>query len=358
MKTATLAKPSAPAPPKKVVLFKTAGTPNPNGSSTLERIQTQARLTFNEQVLSDVGHFGGLFEFNAKDYKKPVLVVSSDGAGTKIQIALAMGKHKSLGHDIVSHCVNDILAQGAKPLFFMDHIMAGKLNPTVVEEMVTGMADECKRAGAALIGGKATEMPWVYREGDYDIAGTIVGAVDKKRIVRGEGVKPGDVCIGLPSVSLHTNGYSLARKIVTETAGLKYNERVPELNGRIGDILLIPHKSYFKEVHPVLEEVNVKAMAHITAGGLLGNPSRMLPEGCRLRLKEGSWKVLPIFDWLVKTGNVPKEEAYRTFNMGLGFLLIVSAKKAEKALRKLQKNGATPAVVGEVVQGARGVEFA
>jgi phosphoribosylformylglycinamidine cyclo-ligase len=357
MKTATLVRPSAPASPKKGVPFKPAGTHNNNGGSTIERIKTQARLTFNEQVLTDLGRFGGLFEFNAKDYKKPVLVVSTDAAGTKIQIGLAMGKHKSLGHDIVSHCVNDVLVQGAKPLFFMDNIAAGKLNPQVVEEMVTGMADECKRAGMALIGGKATEMPWVYREGDYDISGTIVGAVDKKNIIRGEEAKPGDVCIGLPSVSLHTNGFSLARKIVTETAGLKYTDRVPELSGRIGDILLIPHKSYFKEVYPILEDVNVKAMAHVTAGGLLGNPSRMLPEGCRLRLKEGSWNVLPIFEWLVKTGNVPKEEAYRTFNMGLGLLLVVSAKKVEKALRKLRKNGANPMVVGEVVQGGGGVEF-
>ena len=357
MKPATLVKPSTPAASKKAVAFKPEEGNNGNGHSTLDRIKTQARLTFNEQVLSGAGLLGGLFEFNARDYKKPVLVTANESAGTKIQIALSMGKHKTLGHDVVSHCVNDILTHGAKPLFFMDTITGGKLNPTTVEEMVTGMADECKRAGAALIGGKTAEMPWVYREGDYAIDGTLVGVVEKKNIIQGEGVKPGDVCIGLPSVSLHTNGFSLARKIVTETAGLKYTDRVPELNARIGDILLIPHKSYFKEVYPVLEDVNVKAMAHITKGGLIDNPTRMVPEGCRLRFKQGSWTVLPIFDWLVKTGNLSKEEAYRTFNMGLGLVMIVSAKKMEKALRKLQKNGATPVVVGEVIEGTRDVEF-
>jgi phosphoribosylformylglycinamidine cyclo-ligase len=341
----------------KPVTYKTAGVNIDAGNETVNRIKTQVRSTFNENVLADIGLFGGLFELNAKEYKKPVLVSSTDGVGTKIQIGVAMGKYKSLGQDIVGHSINDILVQGAKPLFFLDYIAAGKLNPSVVEEMVSGMVEECKKAGLALVGGETAEMPSVYREGDYDIAGTIVGVVEKKRIIRGEDVEPGDVCIGLPSVSLHTNGYSLARKIVTEVAGLKYTDRVPELNGRIGDLLLVPHKSYFNEIYPVLDEVNIKAMAHITGGGLIENPPRVLPDGCRIRFKEGSWKVLPIFEWLILKGNIPKQEAYRTFNMGLGIVLIVRAKKVDKALKELRKNGANPSVVGEVVKGQKGVEF-
>ncbi len=356
MKTAT-AKVSVLQFPGKGTAAKPAGVIADAAHSTVERIQTQARFTFNEAVLPDLGMFGGLFELDAKEYKKPVLAAATNRVGSKTQIATAMGKYKSLGHDLVSRSINDILVRGAKPLFFLDNIAAGKLNPSVVEQIVTGMADECKRAGVALIGGETSEMPSVYREGDYDLAGTILGVVRKKEIIHGDGVKPGDVCIGLPSASLHSNGYSLARKIVADMAGLKYTDRVPELNGRIGDLLLIPHKCYFKEVYPLLGDVNLKAMAHITGGGLIENPPQMLPEGCRIRFKEGSWAVLPIFEWLIKTGNVSKEEAYRTFNMGLGMILVVSAKKLDKALRKLRANGANPSAVGEVVAGHKGVEF-
>ncbi len=339
------------------VSYKDAGVNIEKGNETVRRIKSLVKRTFNSSVLSDIGLFGGLYEFKAKDYKKPVLVSSTDGVGTKTLIGVAMGKYRNLGRDMVGHSINDILVQGAKPLFFLDYIASGKLNPSVVAEIVSGMAEECQKAGVALIGGETAEMPSVYKEGDYDIAGTIVGVVEKKKIIRGDEVKPGDVCIGLPSVSLHTNGYSLARKIVTEIAGLKFTDRVPELKGVIGDILLIPHKSYFREIYPVLSEVNIKAMAHITGGGLIDNPPRVLPEGCRIRFKEGSWRVLPIMEWLIKKGNVPKEDAYRTFNMGLGMILIVSAKKAEKAIKKLRKNGAYPRVVGEVIKGKKGVEF-
>ena len=341
----------------KATTYKSSGVNIDAGNETVDRIKKQVASTFNENVLSDIGLFGGLYELKAKQYKKPVLVASTDGVGTKIQIGVAMGKYKSLGQDMVGHSINDILVQGAKPLFFLDYIAAGKLNPAVVEEIVAGMAEECRKAGVALIGGETAEMPSVYREGDYDIAGTIVGVVEKKNVIRGEEVTPGDIVIGLPSVSLHTNGYSLARKIVTEVVGLKFTDRVPELHGVIGDILLIPHKSYFQEVYPVLDEVNIKAMAHITGGGLIDNPPRVLPEGCKIRFKEGSWKVLPVIEWLIQRGNVPKEDAYRTFNMGLGMILIVGPKKVEKAIRKLRKNGASPSVVGEVVAGKKGVEF-
>jgi phosphoribosylformylglycinamidine cyclo-ligase len=339
------------------ITYKDSGVNIDAGNETVARIKKHVRSTFTKNVLADIGLFGGLFEFEAKKYKKPVLVSSTDGVGTKTQIGVAMGRYGSLGRDIVGHSINDILVQGAKPLFFLDYIAAGKLDPSVVEQMVAGMAEECRKVGLALVGGETAEMPSVYKAGDYDIAGTIVGVVEKSKVIRGRDVKPGDVCIGLPSVSLHTNGYSLARKVV-EAEGLHYDDFVPELGGKIGEILLVPHKPYFREIYPILGKVHVKAMAHITGGGLIDNPPRVLPEGCRIRFKEGSWEVLPIFQWLVKKGNVPKEDAYRSLNMGLGMVLIVGPKEAAKAVKELRKNSAKPAVVGEVIRGRKGVEFA
>ena len=219
------------------------------------------------------------------------------------------------------------------------------------------MTDECVKAGLVLIGGETAEMPSVYKEGDYDIAGTIVGVVEKEKIIRGQNVIPGDICIGLPSVSLHTNGYSLARKLVKEIAGLRYTDSVPELGGVIGELLLKPHKSYFHEIYPMLEKVQVKAMAHITGGGLIDNPPRVLPEGCRIRFKKGSWEIPPLFKWMVKTANLSDFESFRSFNMGIGMVILVGKMDQEIALGELQKNGATPMVIGEVIAGEKGVEF-
>ena len=341
----------------KQVSYEDAGVNIEKGNESVQRIKKLVKKTFNSAVLSDIGLFGGLFEFDTTKYKKPVLVSSTDGVGTKTQIGVAMGKYENLGRDIVGHSINDILVQGAKPLFFLDYLAAGKLDVSVVEQIVSGMVDECYKAGLVLIGGETAEMPSVYKEGDYDIAGTIVGVVEKDKVIRGQNVKPGDVCIGLPSVSLHTNGYSLARKLVIDVAGLKYSDFVKEINGVIGDALLIPHKSYYPEIYPILDQVEIKAMAHITGGGLIDNPPRVLPDGCRIQFKRGSWKVLPVFEWLVKTGNISEFEAYRSLNMGVGMVLIVAMDNLDKALALLKQNGADPSVIGEVVAGEKGVEF-
>lgn len=342
---------------KKGVTYKSAGVDIDAGNRTVALIRRAVKGTHTKAVLADIGLFGGLFELDRRAWKKPVLVASTDGVGTKVAIAVAMGKFKTVGRDIVGHSINDILVQGAKPLFFLDYVAGGKLVPEVVADIVSGMAAECRENGLALIGGETAEMPSTYRPGDYDIAGTIVGIVEKDRVIRGRGVKPGDVAIGLPSVSLHTNGYSLARKIVIDVCGLKYTDRVPELGGVIGDILLVPHKSYFREIYPLLDRVAVKAMAHITGGGLIDNPPRVLPDHCRLVLRKGSWKVLPIFEWLVSKGNVPEEDAYRSFNMGVGMVILTAAKDADRAIRLLKVRGARPSVIGEVVRGAKGVEI-
>lgn len=341
----------------KQISYEDAGVNIEKGNESVRRIKQLVKKTFNPSVLSDIGLFGGLFEFDTTKYKKPVLVSSTDGVGTKTQIGVEMRKYRGLGADIVGHSINDILVQGAKPLFFLDYLAASKLDVSVVEEIVSGMADECVKAGLVLIGGETAEMPSVYKEGDYDIAGTIVGVVEKDKVIRGQNVVPGDVCIGLPSVSLHTNGYSLARKLVKEVAGLKYTDVVPELGGPIGDLLLIPHKSYFHEVYPILDLVPVKAMAHITGGGLIDNPPRVLPEGCRIRFKKGSWPLPPLFQWMVKTGNLSEFESYRSLNMGIGMILLVGKNDREKTLAELSKNGAKPLVIGEVVAGEKGVEF-
>ncbi len=341
----------------KQISYEDAGVSIEKGNESVQRIKKLVKKTFNSAVLSDIGLFGGLFEFDTTQYKKPVLVSSTDGVGTKTQIGVAMGKFEGLGRDIVGHSINDILVQGAKPLFFLDYLAAGKLDVNVVEKIVSGMVEECSKAGLVLIGGETAEMPSVYKEGDYDIAGTIVGVVEKDKIIRGQNVKPKDVCIGLPSVSLHTNGYSLARKLVTEVAGLKYTDTVPGVEGPIGDALLIPHKSYYHEIYPILDKVEVKAMAHITGGGLIDNPPRVLPEGCRIRFKKGSWTVPPLFQWMVKLANLSEFEAYRSLNMGIGMVIIVGPNELEKALAELKKNGATPSVIGEVVAGEKGVEL-
>jgi len=341
----------------KQVTYKDAGVNIEKGNESVQRIKKLVKKTFNASVLSDIGLFGGLFEFDASKYQKPVLVSSTDGVGTKTQIGVEMKKYRGLGADIVGHSINDILVQGAKPLFFLDYLAAGKLDVSVVEEIVSGMADECVKAGLVLIGGETAEMPSVYKEGDYDIAGTIVGVVEKDRIIRGQDVTPGDICIGLPSVSLHTNGYSLARKLVREVAGLKYTDTLPELGGVIGDLLLIPHKSYYHEIYPMLDKVRVKAMAHITGGGLIDNPPRVLPEGCRIKFKKGSWAIPPLFQWMVKTANLSEFEAYRSLNMGIGMVILVGKNDVEKAISELKNNDATPSIIGEVTAGEKGVEF-
>jgi len=306
-----------------------------------ELIARHARSTHRPEVLSGVGFFGGLFEF--KGYQQPVLVSSVDGVGTKLKIALALGRHDTVGIDIVNHCVNDILTCGAEPLFFLDYIAAGKLNPEQVGEVAKGLASACREVGCALIGGETAEMPGLYTGEDYDLAGFIVGVVEKSRIIQGKKIAAGDTIMGLPSSGLHTNGYSLARKIFGETKA-ELNKRYPELGGTVGEALLEPHRSYYHQLKPLLPLI--KGLAHITGGGLIGNVPRVLPDGLTARFDTQAWSVPPIFNLIQQRGNVDREEMYHVFNMGIGMVIIISSDKVDHFTRVLPE----ARVIGEVIK--------
>jgi len=311
-----------------------------------ELIARHARSTHRPEVLSGVGFFGGLFEF--KGYQQPVLVSSVDGVGTKLKIALALGKRDTVGIDIVNHCVNDILTCGAEPLFFLDYIAAGKLQPEQVGEVAKGLASACREVGCALIGGETAEMPGLYTGEDYDLAGFIVGVVEKTRIIQGKKIAAGDIIMGLPSSGLHTNGYSLARKIFGETKA-ELNKRYPELGRTLGEALLEPHRSYYKHLKPLLPII--KGLAHITGGGLIGNVPRVLPEGLAARFDSRSWPVLPIFNLIQERGNIDRDEMFHVFNMGVGMVIICSKDNVDHFTKVLPE----AKVIGEVTKqkGAR-----
>jgi phosphoribosylformylglycinamidine cyclo-ligase len=313
--------------------------------------------TYDDNVLRDIGTFGAMYNFDMKNMEEPVLVSSVDGVGTKLKLAFMTGRHDTVGVDLVSHCVNDILVQGAKPLFFLDYLAVGKLDPDVVVQVITGLSNGCRYAGCALIGGETAELPDMYNDGEYDLAGTIVGVVDRKNIVDGTSVQEGDVIIGLASSGLHTNGYSLARKIVFEVAGLSVNDAIPEVGRTVGDALLEPHRSYARTMQVLMKVVRVKAMAHITGGGVTDNLPRSLPEGLGAEIDLGSWVVPPLFKFLRDTGNVDQLEMLRTFNMGMGFLTVVPAEDADKAMETLTMSTEHPRIVGRVIKGERKVYY-
>jgi len=308
-----------------------------------KRIARQAQSTYGPEVLSGVGFFGGLFDF--KGYKNPVLVSHVDGVGTKLRIALAMGRHDTIGKDIVNHCVNDIFTCGAKPLFFLDYIAMGKLIPERVEAIVQGLATACKEAGCALISGETAEMPGIYARDDYDLAGFIIGVVEKEKIIMGKAITAGDVLIGLPSSGLHTNGYSLVRKIFGETK-TKLSRRYPELGRTLGEALLEPHRCYYNQLKSYLPLV--KGLAHITGGAYFKNIPRILPEGLAARIDTTSWEVPPLFRIIQKAGNIDTQEMYRVFNMGMGMVIASSPQNAKKLLKALPEAKA----IGEVVKQA------
>ncbi|MDX9971745.1 MAG: phosphoribosylformylglycinamidine cyclo-ligase [FCB group bacterium] len=315
------------------------------------------KKTYDDNVLQDIGSFGAMYNFDMKNMEEPVLVSSVDGVGTKLKLAFMTGRHDTVGVDLVSHCVNDILVQGAKPLFFLDYFAVGKLDPEVVVQVITGLSNGCRYAGCALIGGETAELPDMYNEGEYDLAGTIVGVVDRKNIVDGSTIKEGDVIIGLASTGLHTNGYSLARKIVFEVAGLGVNDAIPEVGRTVGDALLEPHRSYARTMQILMKVVRVKGMAHITGGGITDNLPRTLPQGLGAEIDLGSWVVPPLFKFLRDTGNVEALEMLRTFNMGMGFLVVVPAKDADKAMETLTMSTEHPRIVGRVIKGERKVHY-
>src|SRR5207245_3631027 len=306
-----------------------AGVNIDRARKTKQRIKYPAHKTFTKGVLSEIGGFGSLFSVNKK-YLDPVLVSSVDGVGTKLKVAFEMKVHHTVGGDLVNHCVNDIVVQGAAPLFFMDYLATGKLEPEVAEKVVEGIADACKHNGCALIGGETAEMPGFYPEGEYDLAGLIVGVVERERIITGKTVEVGDIILGLPSNGLHTNGYSLARKLLFEVARYSPETYVNEVKNKIGNELMRSHKSYWPSLKKTIDADCIAAMAHITGGGITENLPRVLPRGTAAVIELGSWPVLPIFDHLQKLGNVPMDEMLRTFNMGLGMLLVVPSKKFKK----------------------------
>jgi phosphoribosylformylglycinamidine cyclo-ligase len=285
-------------------------------------------------------------------YKEPVLVASTDGVGTKIQVARAMGVHDTVGYDLVAHCVNDILVQGAVPLFFLDYIALGTMDPERVEQIVSGFARGCTEFGCPLLGGETAEMPGTYAAGDYDLAGFIVGVVEKERALTGREVREGDVLLGLPSSGLHTNGYSLARKALFDAGGLTVHTELPELGTSVGRALLAPHRSYLAALEPLLARRKVRALAHITGGGFPGNLPRVLPEGLRARVRTGAWTVPAIFRLIRAAGEVPDEEMYRTFNMGIGMVVVVAPEDLHDVEHSLERRGETSHVIGQVESGS------
>lgn len=339
--------------------YKASGVDIDAGNETVRRIRGLARGTFTDGVLSDIGSFGGLFRLNPGQWTDPVLVASADGVGTKLKVAFLANEHRTIGIDLVNHCVNDILVQGATPLFFLDYLATGKLSPDVAEQIVTGLAKACRENGCALLGGETAEMPGFYADGEYDVAGFIVGVVDRATLIDGRRIDTGDVLIGIPSSGLHTNGYSLARQIVFDVLRLNVDSYVPDLGETVWQALLRPHRSYLPLIRPLLADGVIKGMAHITGGGITDNLPRILPSGTAARIDRDTWQTPPLFQWLADAGEVPDEDLYRTFNMGIGLIVAVAAGDADGVLTRFHDAGEAGAVVIGAVTGGDGlVEFA
>jgi phosphoribosylformylglycinamidine cyclo-ligase len=336
----------------KSISYKDAGVNIDEADRAVGEIRRMARATFTKGVLTDIGSFGGCFAL--PKMRKPVLVSSVDGVGTKLKIAFATGRHDTIGEDLVNHCVNDIAVQGAKPLFFLDYLAVGKLDAMVAAQVISGIARGCEHNGCALIGGETAEMPGLYADGEYDLAGTIVGAVEKSGIMTGARVRKGDALLALPSTGLHTNGYSLARKLLFEVAGLTVESVLQESGTILGDELLKVHRSYLKAITALIAKKNLSAAAHITGGGISDNVPRVLPKGLAAAIQTKSWQVPPLFDMLRSIGQVPDADWRRTFNLGVGMILVTPKAKTDAALRTLQKAGEKPWVIGEVTPQRRG----
>jgi phosphoribosylformylglycinamidine cyclo-ligase len=337
--------------------YRQSGVDIDVGNEVVRRIRSLARRTFTPAVLSDIGSFGGLFRLDEAAVSDPVLVASADGVGTKLRVAFMTGQHRSIGVDLVSHCVNDVLVQGAQPLFFLDYLATGRLDPDVAVHIVEGLADACRANGCALLGGETAEMPGFYADGEYDVAGFIVGVVARERLIDGSRIRSADVLIGLGSSGLHTNGYSLARRIAFDVARLTPDSIVPELGTTIGAALLVPHRSYLTAIRPLLVEGVIGGMAHITGGGITENLPRILPDGIEAVIDRSTWKVPPIFRWLQHSGNVPDDDMLRTFNMGIGLIIVVSEAHAEGVIRRLQDAGESAMVIGFLRNGSRRVVY-
>jgi len=333
--------------------YRDAGVDIEAGNRSVEEIKEAVRSTYRPEVLGDLGGFGGLFAPDFSGYKEPVLVSGTDGVGTKLQIAFMTGRHDTIGQDVVAMCVNDVLAQGAEPLFFLDYLAVGKLEPNQVKEIVSGIAAACRESGCALIGGETAEMAGFYKAGEYDIAGFCVGAVERAKLLPRKDVEPGDVLLGLPSSGLHSNGFSLVRKICFEHMGFTVTSHVPELAVPLGEELLKPTRLYPKIAAPLLKNFQLKGMIHITGGGFYDNIPRALPDGVAVRVDLGTWPIPPIFELLRRWGNVSGFEMFRTFNMGIGMALIVSKIEAGAVIDGLAARGERAFRIGELVPGDR-----
>lgn len=336
---------------RRKLTYKSSGVDIRAGDKAKDKIKKLARTTFTPGVLKGIGGFGGFFELKTKKYKEPVLLSSVDSVGTKLKVAFMMSKHDTVGEDIVNHCINDILVHGAKPLFFLDYIGIGKLDPVVVTEIVKGLSKACRKAGCALVGGETAELPDFYERGEYDLAGCIVGVVEKKKIIDGSSIRSGDQIIGLKSSGLHTNGYSLTRKVFFDVALSGVNDYMNELKTTLGKELLKVHRCYAPSVLPVLRKFKVKGMAHITGGGIQGNLCRILPENCDAQIHTDAWKVPAIFRLIQREGNIEEKEMFKVFNMGIGLVLVVSKNEVGKISSQLSSLGEVVFSIGEITSG-------
>ncbi len=339
---------------ERKLTYQDAGVDIDAATRALGGIAAMVRSTRTADTLSDLGSFGGLYRV-PRGLESPVLVASTDGVGTKLKVAILANRHDTVGEDLVNHCVNDILVQGARPLFFLDYLGLGKLEEGVVEELVSGVARGCRANGCALLGGETAEMPDLYAAGEYDIAGTIVGIVEEGRVLDGSRIQPGDALIALAADGLHTNGYSLARRIVFTEMGLGLDDDFPEEDGSVADVLLRVHRSYLSAVEPLLDEGSLRGLAHITGGGLIDNLPRILPEGRAARIEQASWEVPPVFRVLQREGGVDEREMFRAFNMGVGMVAVTAAADADAVVERLVERGERAWIVGQVVAGEREV---
>ena len=321
----------------------------------LKRLKPLLQSTHRPEVLSEVGNFGGLFALG--EYEKPVLVSSTDSVGTKLKVAFMTGRHDTVGFDIVAHCGNDILVQGAEPLFFLDYIGTSKLHPEVIEQIVSGVAAGCREIGCALIGGEIAELPELYTMDEYDLVGTIVGVVEESQLITGSSIAPGDVLVGLGSLGLHTNGFSLARRIVFEVCNYEIDRYIPEFDATIGSELLAHHKSYVKSVLALRDRCDIKGIAHITGGGLSDNIIRILPPNCCAEVRKGTWEMPPIFPFLQEKGGVDEAEMYHVFNMGVGLVLVLPPNQIDAAIASLREAGESPSLIGEIIHGEKCVQI-
>jgi phosphoribosylformylglycinamidine cyclo-ligase len=338
-------------PPKKQIRYRDAGVDIDEADRAVSQIKKFARSTFTPGVLTEIGTFGALYQLAG--FRKPVLVSSADGVGTKLKVAFLTGRHDTVGEDLVNHCVNDIAVQGAIPLFFMDYFAVGKLNWKVAADVVSGIARGCRANGCALIGGETAEMPGMYAAGEYDLAGFIVGAAERSGILTGKTIRAGDVLIGLPSNGLHTNGYSLARRLFFDVAGYGPKTMLPEVGATVGDALLAPHRSYLKPIRALADAGLLRGAAHITGGGITDNTPRMLPKTLAVSIDTKSWRIPPLFEALRRIGNVPDDDYRRTFNLGVGMILAAPKRGESRAMAALERLGEAPFRIGEVMEWKR-----